>query len=201
MGSVAREGGSYPEVDAQTYAAFVRFATLHFSTKASPVWPQLTKALALQEASMPYSNIHVYEQIVKENYTEMLSDIENGRTPKEDGSGYIIKYDPTQASFKKSMIVVTFAGMWLEAIFHQFMVKNHSKNQFSKHDKDPYKQKLALIGITNTAILDSAEKFQKTRNELIHEKAFMDKGEIKQAQKEAEVAHKIIEHVSANVQL
>jgi hypothetical protein len=161
----------------------------------------INRLLAIQEASMPYSNILVYEQIVKENYAEMLSDIENGRTPKEDGSGYIIKYDPTQASFKKSMIVVTFAGMWLEAIFHQIMVKNHSKNQFSKHDKDSYKEKLALMGITDTTILDSAEKFQKTRNELIHEKAFMDKGEIKQAQKEAEVGHKIIDHVSTNVQI
>ena len=133
---------------------------------------------------MPYTNVLVYEQIVNENYTGMVVDIDNGRTPKEDGSGYIIKYDPTHASFKKSMIVVTFAGMWLEAIFHQFMVKNHSKNQFNKHGKDSYKEKLELMGISDSSILDSAEKFQKSRNELIHEKAFMDKGEIKLAQNE-----------------
>jgi len=145
---------------------------------------------------MPYSNVIVYEQIVKENYAEMVADIESSRTPKEDGSGYIIKYDPTHASFKKSMIVVTFAGMWLEAIFHHFMVINHSKNQFTKHGKDSYKEKLKLMGVSDSSILDFAENFQKTRNELIHEKAFMDKGEIKLAQDEAEIAHKIIEHAS-----
>jgi hypothetical protein len=145
---------------------------------------------------MPYSNIAIYEQIVKENYAEMIVDIENGRTPKQDGSGFIIKYDPTRSSFKKSMIVVTFAGMWLEAVFHQFMVKHYSKNQFNKHDKASYKEKLELLGITDFNILNSAKSFQNTRNELIHEKAYMDKGEIKTAQREADVAHKIIEHVS-----
>lgn len=148
---------------------------------------------------MPSSNSVVYEQIVRESHAEMVSDMESGRTPREDGSGYIIKYDPTQASFKKSMIVVTFAGMWLEAIFHLFMVRNHSKNQFTKHDKDSYKAKLERMGISNTEILDSTEKFQKTRNELIHEKAFMDKGEIKLAQTEADIAFKIVEHVSSHV--
>lgn len=148
---------------------------------------------------MPYSNVLVYQQIVQENYAEMVADINNGRTPKEDGSGYIIKYDYTQASFKKSMIIVTFTGMWLEAIFHQFMVKVHSKNQFNKHNKDSYKEKLELMGISNSEILNSAEKFQKTRNELIHEKAFMDRGEIKLAENEAEAAYKIIEHVYENV--
>ncbi|TYK64154.1 hypothetical protein [Colwellia echini] len=145
---------------------------------------------------MPYSNVTIYEQIVKENYDAMVVDVENGRTPKQDGSGYIIKYDPTRSSFKKSMIVVTFAGMWLEAVFHQFMLKNHSKNQFNKHDKASYKEKLELMGVTDSNILNSANNFQKTRNELIHEKAYMDKGEIKTAQKEAEVAYKIIEHAS-----
>jgi hypothetical protein len=148
---------------------------------------------------MPYTNVIVYEQIVKENYAGMLLDVENGRTPKADGNGYIIKYDPTHASFKKSMIVVTFAGMWLEAMFHQFMVKNHSKNQFNKHGLDSYKEKLILMGISNSSILDNAESFQKTRNELIHEKCFMDKGEIKLAENEAENAYKIINYVSEQI--
>jgi hypothetical protein len=145
---------------------------------------------------MPYSNVVIYEQIVKENYAEMVADLNNGRTPKEDGTGFILKYDPTHSSFKKSMIIVTFAGMWLEAIFHLFMVKHHSKNQFNIHGKAPYKEKLEILGVTDIDILNSAESFQKTRNQLIHEKAFMEKGEVKSAQHEAEVAYKIIEHTS-----
>jgi hypothetical protein len=145
---------------------------------------------------MPHSNVLVYEQIVVENYTEMAEHIANNKTPKEDESGYIIKYDFTQASFKKSMIVLTFTGMWLEAIFHHFMVTKHSKNQFHKHEKESYRQKLELMGISDLSILDSADNFQNTRNQLIHEKAYMDKGEIKLAQNEAEVAYNIIQHVS-----
>lgn len=145
---------------------------------------------------MPYSNVVVYEQIVNESYAEMVAAIDEGRTPKKDGIGYIIKFDPRRSSFKKSMIVVTFAGMWLEAIFHQFMITNHSRSQFHKHDKDPYKEKLELMGISDASILESTKIFQCTRNKLIHEKAFMDKGDIKVAQKEAEVAYNIVNHVS-----
>jgi hypothetical protein len=148
---------------------------------------------------MTYSNINIYQQIIYENYAEMVSDLENGRTLKEDGSGYIIKYDPSHLSFKKSMIVVVFSGMWIEATFHQFMVKNYSKNQFNKHDKCSYKEKLQIMGIEDSNILDSAETFQKSRNELIHEKAFMDKGDIKFAQKEAEDAHRIVHYVSEHL--
>ena len=148
---------------------------------------------------MTYSNVNIYQQIIYENYAEMVSDIENGRTLKEDGSGYIIKYDSSHLSFKKSMIVVVFAGMWIEATFHQFMVKNCSKNQFNKHDKDSYIEKLQIMGIEDSNILDTAEKFQKTRNEIIHEKAFMDKGDIKFAQKEAEDAHRIVRYVSEHL--
>lgn len=146
---------------------------------------------------MPFSNVAIYEQIVRESYAEMVAIAENGKTPKEDGSGFVIKYDSSHSSFKKSMIVVTFSGMWLEAIFHLFMVKNHSKNQFSKYEKDSYKEKLKRMGISDSDVLNSAERFQKTRNELIHEKAFMDKGEIKLAQSEAEIAYKIVDHVSS----
>ena len=150
---------------------------------------------------MPYSNVLVYQEIVKDNYSGMVADIENGRTTKEDGSGYIIKYDPDQLSFKKSMIVVTFAGMWLEAIFHHFMLNNYSKNQFNKDDHLSYKEKLEKMGVSDSSILDITDKFQTTRNELIHEKAFMDKGEIKLAENEAEAAHKIVDYVSMHVKV
>lgn len=127
----------------------------------------------------------------------MISLIEEGTSPREDGSdGYIIKYDPNQQSFKQSMIVVVFAGMWLEAFFHQEIVKQRSKNQFNNNSNKSYKEKLELIGISEYNILNKTVTFQKTRNELIHEKSFLDKGEIKCAQEEAKHAHEIIEHVS-----
>jgi len=70
-----------------------------------------------------YTNVSIYEKIVYESFSDMNSILEEGRTPKEDGrDGYIIKYDPSQRSFKQSMIVVVFAGMWLEAKFHLSLI-------------------------------------------------------------------------------
>lgn len=146
---------------------------------------------------MAYSNVSIYKEIVNEAFSKMHSLNEESRTPKEDGSnGYIIKYDKSQISFKNSMIVVVFSGMWLEAFFHHEMIKQYSKNQFNNNSNKSYKEKLKLIGINESGILDRVENFQQTRNELIHEKAFLDKGVIKIAQNEAEQAHEIIEYVS-----
>ena len=80
-------------------------------------------------------------------------------------------------------------------------LKNHSKNQFSKHDNDSYREKLVLIGISDSGIWESAYKFQKIRNQLIHEKSYMDKGEIKLVQSEADSAYKIVEYVSKTITL
>jgi len=147
--------------------------------------------------SLVISNISVYKAISEEAYLKMLELIENGRSPKPDGTeGWVIKYDSKQRSFKQSMISIVFAGMWLEALFHHEIIKQKSKNQFNKHSNKSYKEKLELIGINESSILSKVELFQKTRNELIHEEAFLDKGEIKFAQDEAKHAHEIITYVS-----
>lgn len=147
--------------------------------------------------SLVISNISVYKAISEEAYLEMVELIENGRRPKPDGGeGWVVKYDSKQSSFKQAMISIVFTGMWLEAFFHHEIIKQKSKNQFNKHSNKSYKEKLELIGINESSILDKVDSFQKTRNELIHEKAFLDKSEIKFAQDEAKHAHEIIEYVS-----
>ncbi|WP_251977334.1 hypothetical protein [Salinicola avicenniae] len=108
----------------------------------------------------------------------------------------MIKYDPNHNSFKQSMIVVVFTGMWLEALLHQEIVFKHGVEVFKKYDFKSYREKLALLGIADTDLLDSVDSFKATRKELVHEKAFFDSGEIKVAQKEAELAHKIMESIS-----
>ena len=150
---------------------------------------------------MPHTNLQVYKEIVYEAFFKMLALDEEAITPKSDGGdggdGNIIKYDPDHQSFKQAMIVVVFSGMWLEAFFHQEIVNQQSKNQFNIHNKKSYKEKLELIGINDTSTLNKAVAFQKTRNELIHEKAFLDRGDPKLAQVEAKRAHGIIEYVAS----
>ena len=145
---------------------------------------------------MPYSNVVSYKDIIDEAFSRILT-LEENNVPKNDGSdGKIIKFDPNQQSLKQSMIVVVFAGMWLEAFFHQEIIKQKSKNQYSENSNKSYKEKLELIGISAPSILEKAVGFQKTRNDLIHEKVYFDRGEIKIAQTEAKHAYEIIEHVS-----
>ncbi|WP_145999092.1 hypothetical protein [Oceanicoccus sp. KOV_DT_Chl] len=146
---------------------------------------------------MIYSNASIYKEIAEEAYSKMCLLLKKGRTPKDDGSGgYIIKYDDTHNSFKQSMIVVVFTGMWLEAILHQLIVSRHGNDQFKKYDFKPYREKLVLLGVSDSEILDKVDLFKATRKELVHEKAFFDSGEIKVAQKEAELAHQVISSVS-----
>ena len=46
-------------------------------------------------------------------------------------------------------------------------------------------------------ILDRVDSFKETRKELVHEKAHFDNGEIKWAEKEAEIAYEIMSHINA----
>ena len=145
---------------------------------------------------MVYSNASIYKEIAEEAYSKMCLLLEEGRTPKDDGSGgYIIKYDPAHNSFKQSLIVVVFTGMWLEAILHQLIVSKHGGDEFKKYDFKPYREKLALLGVSDSEILDKVDSFKNTRKELVHEKAFFDSGEIKVAQKEAELAHQVMSSI------
>jgi len=127
----------------------------------------------------------------------MIKFSEERRRPKEDGSGgNIITYDPTHVSFKQSMIVVVFTGMWLEAVLHLEIVSKQGEEIFKKYDFRSYRDKLVLLGVSDEELLDDVDSFKSTRKELVHEKAFFDSGEIKVAQTEAELAHKVMEGVS-----
>ena len=146
---------------------------------------------------MPYSNVSMYKEIVEEAFSTMSSLIEEGRSPKNDGSdGLVMKYDPNHKSFKKSMIVVVFTGMWLEAKLHQDIISKFDEATFKKYDFKSYRDKLVLLGITDSGLLEKVDLFKNTRKELVHEKAFFDNGEIKTAQNEAELAYEVMAYLN-----
>jgi len=147
--------------------------------------------------SLVISNISVYKAISEEAYQKMQELIENGRTPKSDGSGgWVIKYDPEHNSFKQAMISIVFTGMWLEALMHLLIIKKHDIKTFKDYDFKSYEDKLSLLGCSDKNILNLAKRFRKCRKELVHEKAHLDKGEINEAQEEANNAHKLLISVS-----
>jgi hypothetical protein len=142
------------------------------------------------------TNVDIYKTIAVEAYQNMVQSIEAGRRPKPDGTaGWIVTYDPDRTSFKQAMISVVFTGMWLEAIMHLLIMKAYGNNKFKEYDFKSYKEKLKLLGCTDEELLNSASRFQKTRKELVHEKAHFNDGEIRWAQKEAENAHSLLMEV------
>lgn len=146
---------------------------------------------------MPISNASIYKQISEEAYSKMVESSKERMILKNDGSeGFIISYDPAHTSFKQSMIVVVFTGMWLEAVLHQQIVSKHGEETFKKYDFKSYREKLVLLGISDTALLDDVESFKSTRKEIVHEKALFDTGQIKVAQAEAELAKTILERIA-----
>ena len=131
--------------------------------------------------------------IADEAYQKMVQSDEESRSPKPDGSpGWIKTYDPDHFSFKQAMISIVFTGMWLEAEMHIHIVKNFGEIKFKEYDFKTYEQKLDFLGCNDQALLSAVEKFRKTRKSLVHEKAYIDDGEIKWAQKEAKNAHEIL---------
>jgi hypothetical protein len=116
--------------------------------------------------------------------------IESGRRPKEDGSlDWILQFDPNQKSFQQAMIAIVFTGMWLEALLHLLIVRDHGEEKFREFDFKSYEEKLRLVGIDDTSILEAAARFRRARKELVHEKAYFDTGETKTAQDEGRNAY------------
>ena len=117
------------------------------------------------------TNVDIYFAIAAEAQDE-AERLENlSRRPNPDG-GFIITYDPERKSFKNSLIAITFAGIYLEALLfiagvHQFGKKKYNK----KYDNKSYKDKLQLFGVTDEALLAEAEHFREMRRDLVHEKA------------------------------
>jgi hypothetical protein len=139
------------------------------------------------------TNVSTYKAIAIGAHTEMHEHINSGRRPKDDGSpGWIITFDPEQKSFKQAMISIVFTGMWLEALLHLLIVRDHGEKKFKEYDFKSYADKLRLLGCSDKPVLDAAEKFRKCRKELVHEKAYLDSGEVRRAQDEADNARQLL---------
>lgn len=80
------------------------------------------------------------------------------------------------------MIAIVFTGMWIEAFLHLRIVRNHGLQKFKEYDFKSLADILQLLGCSEPAIIEAAQKFQKCRKELVHEKAYSDAGQIRTVQ-------------------
>lgn len=118
------------------------------------------------------SNLNVYLAIAEESLAESEWLEQSARAPKPDGEpGFIITYDPKQRSFKCSLIAITFAGIYLEALLYVVGVRRLGKSEYMKIDRKCYEEKLQSMGLTDSELLATCKRFREVRNDLVHEKA------------------------------
>ena len=121
-----------------------------------------------------------------------MYEVGSANTRPRPGGGLIRNYDPTSAGFKQALITIVFVGVWLEAATHLALVHRFGLDKAAEHERLTYVPKLRLLGITDQAALDRAERLRNARNELVHEKAFLNSKSIRVAQDEADNAYELL---------
>ncbi len=145
-----------------------------------------------------FSNLSVYLAVAEEALADSHRQFNVARAPKPDAQpGYIIEYDPQQRSFKNSLIAIAFAGIYLEALLGVIGNASLGKELYNKLDRQTtYEEKLRLLGIADSQLLNNCKRFREARNDLIHEKSidisFLNVSKIRMAQEEAEFAVALI---------
>ena len=130
--------------------------------------------------------------------------LEDNTSPKPNGeSGYIKTYDPQQKSFKNALITILFCGVCLESLLHLINVNMNGVATAKKFDREIYEKKLKILGCDNQEIIKMCTNYRASRKEIVHEKAHLDDGSLKTAQREAELAmhmlHQVIEYFDINI--
>ena len=121
---------------------------------------------------MPYlSNVDVFLAMAEESYAAMQEATSAGRTPKPDGSGYMVTFDATRSAFKHACIVIAFSAMFFEALTYLISLQRYGKAEAAKIDRMLYEERLVVLGVTNPELLALAKEFRGIRKELVHEKA------------------------------
>ncbi len=142
-----------------------------------------------------FTNLNVYLAIAEEAHEEACRLYAAGRRRKPDGSpGHIVTYDPSQSSFKHSLIAIIFAGTYLEALLYLEGNARLGKAAYGKIDRKTYEAKLEALGVKDKTLLSECEAFRTIRNDLVHEKAH-EPSLIRAAQDEAMLALSLIRKV------
>lgn len=143
--------------------------------------------------SIVITNVWTYRAIAEEAH-ERMREVMGAHTRPRDGGGSVLTHDPTRSSFKQAFIAVVFADVWLEATTHLAIVQRFGIEKAAQCDRErwSYVAKLRLLGGIDQDVIARAERLRRSRNELVHEKAFLDSGDIRNAQDEADNAHELL---------
>ena len=150
------------------------------------------------------SNADIYLAIAEEALAESQRLRALATSPMPDGlPGHVVAWDPQRKSFKQSLIAIAFAGVYLEAVLYAVGASRLGKSKYKKVE-GTYEQKLKALGITDPAVLKECERFRKSRNDLVHEKAVepqdFDTSSVRFAQHEAASGLALVKSLAAALQ-
>ncbi|UTW54017.1 hypothetical protein [Kordiimonas sp. SCSIO 12610] len=136
-----------------------------------------------------HTNINSFYTIAEDAYRNMLAIQTRNRKPNSDKNGYIITFDPNHESLQNALVSIVFTCIFIEALTHQGITKRYNIQTFKKLQNTLLENKLEMIGITDSEAIEMTSQLRKVRNQIVHEKAYFDNGEIKIAEQEAKNAY------------
>lgn len=85
--------------------------------------------------------------------------------------GISLTPDPSDECLKQSLIAITFSAIYLEALLHQAGTRKEGVAWEKRWDHRIDERKLPELGITDPELIEAAQRFRESHNNLIHEKA------------------------------
>ena len=142
------------------------------------------------------TSIRYFYQIAQEAIAFVQEDLRARIRPKPDGQpGAGILWDPEQRGFKTSFVAIVFSGMFIEAALHQLIASRKGIEEAKRTDKWTYEKKLGLLGCSDTSLFLLCKEYSAARREIVHEKAYLEDGSLRIAQREAERAFELVEKI------
>lgn len=143
-----------------------------------------------------YTSIRYFFSIAQEAIAFVRADQKARFTPRPDGQpGGGIKWDPEQKGFKTSFIAIMFSGTFIEAALHQLIASRNGIEETKRTDKWTYEKKLRLLGCDDASLFAHCKEYSAARREIVHEKAYLEDGNLRIAQKEADRAFELVEKI------
>ena len=143
-----------------------------------------------------HTSIRYFYRIAQEAIAFVRADQKARVRPKPDGQpGSVLIWDPAQRGFKTSFVAIVFSGIFIEAALHQLIASRKGIDEAKRTDKWTYEKKLRLLGCGDESLFEHSKEYTIARREIVHEKAYLDDGNLHIAQQEAERAFELVEKI------
>ena len=124
---------------------------------------------------MPMTNLLTFLDVARTALQESERIYAGHRQPKPNGEpGEVLTLDPESKSLKNALVAIAFSGIYFEALMYIEGCRCVGKGDYDAVERKwgSYTKKLKnVFSVTDKSVLASCERFRRSRNDLLHEKA------------------------------